>query len=293
MKSYKQFTVEVEGGTLQAAMWGERGPLLLCSHGITANHVTFEAFVDQIGPEFRVVAVDHRGRGRSNGIRGPFGMREHAVDLMAVLDHLGAPSADVLIGQSMGGFVSAVAAAEYPQRIKRVLLVDGGLPLMDKLPWYLPAAFFLRLSLGPAMKRLQMSFSSLAAYLDYWRVHPALAANWSEYLDRYFTYDLIGEAPALRSSVYREAIVADTRNLMGSDLVARSLRQTRCPVRLLRAPRGLMDGKPLYSEALVQKWLAQMPHLSCRTVTDTNHYTILMSVAGAREVAAEVRAMLA
>lgn len=293
MATYKSFTVPVQGGTLQAAMWGERGPLLLGSHGITANHTTFEALVDQLGEGYRVLAVDHRGRGRSNGITGPFGMREHAADLVAVLDHLGERSADLLIGQSMGGFVAAVTAADYPQRIQRVLLVDGGLPLMEKLPWYLPASLFLRLSLGPSMKRLKMSFASLEAYFDYWRVHPALAANWSPYVEKYFAYDLIGEAPAMRSSVSLDAIVADTRSLMGSNLVAASLRQTRCPVRLLRAPRGLLDGKPLYSEALVEKWLAQMPNLSHRTIDDTNHYTILMGAAGAREVAAEVRAMLA
>ena len=47
MAAYRTFDVAVEGGTLRAGAWGTDGPLVLCSHGITGNHVSFEALVDR------------------------------------------------------------------------------------------------------------------------------------------------------------------------------------------------------------------------------------------------------
>lgn len=293
MPTYKTFDVPVSGGTLRAGMWGTRGPVLLCSHGITANHMTFAQLVDQLGDDgIRVLAPDHRGRGRSRAIAGPWGMREHAQDLVALLDHVGVERADVVLGQSMGGFVSAVAAAEQPARFGPVLMVDGGLPIMDRLPWYLPLPLFIRLALGPAMKRLDMTFKSRAAYHAYWRAHPSLATDWSEYLERYIDYDLVGEAPALRSSTSKAAVIGDTRSMLVGDLLPRSLRALRGPVRFLRAPRGIMNGKPLYTDRHLETWGARIAGFSSETIPDVNHYTILMSAHGARAVAAEVRRLL-
>jgi len=292
MPSYQGFALPVEGGELHGAIWGSRGPVLLCSHGITATHMAFELFADQLGDDFRLVVPDHRGRGRSNGIRGPWGMAAHAADMVAILDHLGLPRADLFVGQSMGGFVGAVMAAQYPQRVARLMLVDGGLPLFERIPWYVPVAPIVRLIIGPSMKRLSMQFPSQEAYFDYWRPHPALVGHWSPYLERFFAYDLVGEAPALRSSVSREAVVGDARTQLDNTLIPDSLRQLKGPVRLLRAPRGVMNGKPLYRDKLVQKWSTQIAGFSSITVPDTNHYSILMAEHGARAVAQEVRSML-
>ncbi|MGH7857892.1 MAG: alpha/beta fold hydrolase, partial [Candidatus Binatia bacterium] len=113
MSTYRTFDVSVEGGTLRVGGSGTSGPVVLCSHGITANHVTFDALADELGDGFRILAPDHRGRGRSRDVAGPWGMRAHAADLVAALDHEGIERADVLVGHSMGGFVAAVTAAEY------------------------------------------------------------------------------------------------------------------------------------------------------------------------------------
>ncbi len=107
---YRTFDLPVTGGTLHTAVWGTQGPVVLCSHGLTANHTEFQALADQLGDEFRVIAPDHRGRGRSCDITGPWGMAAHATDLVALLDHLGIRKVDLLLGHSMGGFVAAITA---------------------------------------------------------------------------------------------------------------------------------------------------------------------------------------
>ena len=300
-KSYvggKSIDVPVAGGTLRVRDWGGAGPVVLCVHGITANHTEFQFLVDQLGTSFRLIAPDLRGRGRSNGIKGPWGMSAHAADLIAVLDHLGIARADVLLGHSMGGFVAAVTAAQHPDRVGKVLMVDGGVPLMNVgfITW-LPFSGFLiekltQKIIGPSLTRLDMTFESRDAYRSFWRAHPALANGWSGPIEQYVDYDLDGVAPALRSSVRKDALLLDVRTQLVEDLVPRSLKAIRCPVRFLRAPRGIMNDKPLYDERKLARAAAGIAQYSCATVEDVNHFTILLSERGAAAVAAEIRSIL-
>lgn len=297
-RGYQAIDVPVSGGQLRVGVWGNSGPVVVCAHGITANHREFLALAEQLGPGFRLVAPDLRGRGRSNAIQGPFGMGAHAADLAAVLDHLQIERADLLLGHSMGGFVAAVAAAQHPARYARVLMVDGGLPLMNVgfIAWLPFSDFFIekltQKIIGPSLTRLDMTFASPGAYRAFWQPHPALAGDWSAYVEDYVDYDLVGEPPALRPSTSKEALLRDVRTQLVEDLVARSLREIRCPVRFLRAERGMFNDKPLYPEARVARAGAGVAQFSSATVPGVNHFTILLSGKGARAVAAEVRGML-
>jgi pimeloyl-ACP methyl ester carboxylesterase len=297
--SYRLFDVRVAGGALRTAVWGERGPWVLCAHGVTANHTEFRALADQLGGEMRLIAPDLRGRGGSTRIEGPWGITAHAEDLIAVLDHLSLARADVLLGHSMGGFVAAVAAAQHPQRFGAVLMVDGGLPLarfgfLRHLPFSKGLVERLvRRILGPSLARLDMSFESRAAYTAFWQQHPAFAGeDWSRYVEIYIDYDLAGEAPMLRPSTRKDALWRDVRTQLIDDVVPRSLAAITCPVRFLRAERGLLNDRPLYAERRLGSASAAIRHFSSRTVSGVNHFTILLSARGAREVAGELRRLV-
>jgi lipase len=296
-ESVKTIDVPVPGGRLRVAQWGDKGPVVFCVHGITANHTEFQWLADQL-KDCRLIAPDLRGRARSNGIEGPWGMAAHAADVVAVMDHLGIAQADVLLGHSMGGFVAAVAAAQYPDRFKRVLMADGGIPLFNiAFIAYLPFADWLieRLThriLGPSLERLDMTFESREAYRAFWRRHPALVDDWHAYVEAYIDYDLDGTAPSLKPSTRKGALLRDVRTQLVEDLVPRSLQAIRCPVRFLRAPRGVMNGPALYDERKLARAARGIAQFSCATVPDVNHFTLLLSERGARAVAAEVRALL-
>ncbi len=289
----------VEGGALRVGQWGTSGPVVLCAHGITANHTTFHQLADTLAGCCTLIAPDLRGRGRSNGIVGPWGMAAHAADLMAVLDHCGHARADLLLGQSMGGFVAAVAAARSPARVGHVLMVDGGVPLMNAgFIQYLPFSNFIiekivEKIIGPSLTRLDMAFATRDDYRAFWRHHPALAKDWSPYVDEYVDYDLDGAPPKLRPSTSKFALLKDVRTQLIEDLVYRSLGEIRCPVRFLRATRGVMNDKPLYGEKKLARAGARMKRFTFATVQDVNHFTILMSERGAKAVATEVMQLLA
>jgi pimeloyl-ACP methyl ester carboxylesterase len=297
-QEYRTTDVPVDGGSLRVALWGTGGPVVLCAHGITANHTEFQWLADQLGSSCRLIAPDLRGRGRSNAITGPWGMAAHAADLIAVMDHLKIAKADVLLGHSMGGFVAAVAAARSPDRVRNVLMVDGGIPLFDvSFIQYLPFSNWITEKIvhkliGPSLTRLDMTFADRAAYRAFWRPHPALKDAWSDYVERYIDYDLEGEAPALRASTRKAALLQDARTQLVENVVPRALKAIRCPVRFLRAPRGIFDGEPLWTEQKLARGARGVAQFSSATIPDVNHFTILMSARGAKAVAAEVRALL-
>ncbi|WP_022878401.1 alpha/beta fold hydrolase, partial [Microbacterium sp. B19] len=162
--SDRTHAVTVAGGSLHVGEWhpdAEGSPWLLV-HGVTASHLAW-SWVAREASDVRLLAPDLRGRGRSADLPGPFGMAAHADDLAAVLDATGVERA-LIVGHSMGAFVSAVFADRHPDRAAAVVLVDGGLPL--DLPPGMPPVDAVRHVLGPTAARLGMRFADAAAYRD-------------------------------------------------------------------------------------------------------------------------------
>lgn len=287
---YRSFDLPVPGGDLHVGQWGVEGPVVLATHGITGTHRSYLALADRLPDNTRLVAPDLRGRGKSNRITGPFGMAAHADDLAAILDHLDVASA-VVVGHSMGGAVAVTMAARHPDRVERLVLVDGGAPFSPEpieLPPDQSVEDLVRAAIGPALDRLDMTFPALEAYLDFWRAHPSWQ-EWTAFAEDAFTYDLVGEPPALRSGVDKAAILADGGELLTSRVVFDAFAALRQPATLLWAERGMVNQLPgLYTEATVAPWRQQVPTLETTAVDGVNHYTVLMGERGGAAVATAV-----
>jgi lipase len=222
--TYRGHDVAVEGGTLRVGEWGTDdpdAPTVRAVHGITASHMAWAVVARAMAGRFRLVAPDLRGRGRSSGLPGPYGMARHAADLEAVIESLELPEA-TLIGHSMGGFVAVAASHLYPGRFSDLLLVDGGLPLA--VPAGISREDLIEVTLGPAARRLSMTFPDREAYLEFWRQHPAFADDqWNEAVADYAGYDLTGTEPELRSAASWEAVRQDSMDLYGGGVVQSAL----------------------------------------------------------------------
>jgi len=287
--TYRIHDVPVDGGVLRVGEWSPEdptAPTVVALHGGTASHMAW-AMVARALPEVRLIAPDLRGRGRSAGLPGPFGMARHAADIEAVIVALELPRA-LLIGHSMGAFAAVVTAHLYPDRFSQVLLVDGGLPLA--VPAGISQSDLLRATLGPAAQRLTMTFVDRPAYLEFWKSHPAFADSWSQAVADYANYDLTGTQPELRPSASMEAVKQDSMDLYGGEFVLTAIAELRQPVTLMTAPRGMLNETPgLYSPSEVERWKADLPDVTIRAVPDVKHYTIVMGAEGASAVAREVR----
>ncbi len=293
---YRKIDVGVEGGLLRAGVWepldaAADAPTVLLVHGVTASHRAWPFVVERL-PGVRVVAPDLRGRGRSNGIRGAAGMAAHAADLAALLDAVEVERC-LVVGHSMGGFVSVVFAHLYPDRVSRLLLVDGGLPL--DVPAGLSTDELVAGILGPTAARLSMRFAGPEQYVEFWRRHPAFASDWSPELESYLAYDLVAaDAGEYRPATSYATTADDTVDMNTGRALPVALAGLQHPTRLITVPRGLQDEPPgLYAPEHLQRLLSRYPGVDHERVEGFNHYTIVMSPGGADVVVAAVREELA
>jgi len=279
--------VPVDGGDLHVALWGDGPRLVLGIHGISASCMGLVPVARHLGADYTLAAPDLRGRGRSNRLPGPYGMRRHAEDCAAVIRALGdAPM--VVMGQSMGAYVAVVLAAEHPELVERLVLADGGVPL--PIPPGLDPDVVLEAVLGPAIARLQTVFPTRQAYLDFWRAHPAVSEDWGPDVEAYLYYDLEATEGGFRSRVSEAAVRVDGgEHIVDPSLIEQSFAALTCPVALIRAPRNLLNApSPLIPDEIVAPWLERLPGLSDEMVEDTNHYTLMLGERGAATIAARV-----
>ncbi len=289
-QQYRELAVEVDGGALHVGVWepvSADAASVLLIHGVTASHRAWQ-WLAPLMPEARLIAPDLRGRGRSNEILGPAGLAAHARDLVAVLDALGVQRATV-IGHSMGAFVAVVLAERFPERVDRLVLVDGGLPL--DVPPGLDAQELATLILGPTAARLSMRFPTVAAYLDFWRSHPAFLDAWSAELEEYLAYDLVDDGEGqLRPATNPVAMLDDTLDMNTGPTLPDALAHLRHPTTLITVPRGLRDEEPgLYAPDHLHAMLERYPGIRHERMPSLNHYTIVMSPRGADIVAQATR----
>jgi lipase len=278
----RQLDIAVDGGDLRVLLWGTGRRVAVAVHGITASGMSWQAVARRMPPDWTLAAPDLRGRGHSNHLPGPYGLERHAADVTAVLRHFG--GRPVLAGHSMGAYVALLVHDAHPNLARRLVLVDGGLPL--PLPDGVDPEAALEASLGPAITRLRQTFPSTEAYLDFWRAHPALADHWTADVEAYARYDLTGVAGSLRSRVSEAAVSADSRDVLADKPFADALGRLTRPTPLLTAPAGFFGEPPgLLPSDLIATWQERVPQLRPQLVPDVNHYTIVFDRQAATTVA--------
>ena len=100
---------------------------VVCLHGLTRNSEDFEDLAAHLKPTRRVLALDFRGRGRSDfdpDYRNYF-PTTYAEDVVEWLDHLKIRSA-VFCGTSLGGIVTMVLAGQSPKLFAGAIINDIG-----------------------------------------------------------------------------------------------------------------------------------------------------------------------
>jgi lipase len=272
-----RFAVPVNGGDLHVVRAGSppetAAGVVLAAHGVTASLMTWRTVARRLPQEICLIAPDLRGRGRSAGLPGPFGMEAHVDDLIAVLDQIGVPSA-VLLGHSMGAYVAARLAAEHPDRVAGLILLDAGLPLPppDDLEERVDAA------VSNAIMRLTITFPSADHYVAGWRAHPAIADAWNPDIEAYARYDLVQDGHAARCVASPMAVRVDTEEMVRDSTTRTALDRVCAPIHVLRAERGLFDDihDPLIPTDALHAFAASHPNAQIEEIPGVNHYTLVM-----------------
>ena len=117
---------EIFGRKMTAKLWGNpAGYPTLAIHGWLDNAGTFDRLAPLL-PELNIIALDLAGHGKSDhrapGVQYHHG--DYVLDIMSLVETLGWSTFN-LIGHSMGGQISSVIAATFPDRVNQAFMIDG------------------------------------------------------------------------------------------------------------------------------------------------------------------------
>jgi pimeloyl-ACP methyl ester carboxylesterase len=114
---------EVEGHRICYVDEGE-GPPLLLIHGLGGSMLNWEPVIDHFKNNYRVVALDLPGCGKSEIAEGDYGLDFFARHILGLLAELGIERASVA-GHSLGGLISLHLVLNHPDMVDNLILVDN------------------------------------------------------------------------------------------------------------------------------------------------------------------------
>ena len=117
---------ESQGLRLHYADWGNAAaPPLVLIHGGLDHCRNWDAIARALQPHFHIVAPDLRGHGDSEWARGSsYSLVDNVADLTRLIAVAGLKDA-AIVGHSMGGMVAQAYAGTYPERVSRLVVLDG------------------------------------------------------------------------------------------------------------------------------------------------------------------------
>jgi pimeloyl-ACP methyl ester carboxylesterase len=288
------YAVPVVGGSLHVARTDvapeDADVVVLAIHGVSSSHMVWCPTVRALSEcvSACVLAPDLRGRAANAALPRPYGIETHVGDMLAALDGAGVERA-VLVGHSLGAYVATAVAAAHPERVSRVVLIDGGLvvPTLFRKD----AEELVDAMVDAALEHARTTYASADQYAGAWRAHPAFAGDWNDDVDAYVRYGLADEPDAVRPALSEAAVRADLGDLVRGETARSAVDRVSAPISLLTAPRGMHNDMALLPAVLVETFAATHPHAYIERIPGVNHYTMLLGTgAGPARVAAAIAA---
>jgi len=158
-------------------------PAILFMHGLTANAHAFDGLIAAgLSPAFHILSVDLRGRGESDAPASGYTMKEHAADIIGLMDELHIEKV-ILAGHSFGGFLALYMAKYFPDRVDQLILMDAAANMHPDT----------KEMLVPALSRLGQFFPSFDSYIKKVK-SAAYLTFWEDEMLSYYKADTIYNA---------------------------------------------------------------------------------------------------
>ncbi|MBV9890019.1 MAG: alpha/beta hydrolase [Rhizobacter sp.] len=172
------------GATIHVRSGGS-GPAVVLLHGYGETGDMWVPLAVDLARDHLVIVPDLRGLGLSSKPPGGFDKKTQADDVKAVMTALNVVQADV-VAHDIGNMVAFQFAARYPQRVRRLVLIDAPVPGVG--PWdeilKNPLLWHFRFG-GPDMERLVAGRERI--YLDrFWNEFSASPARFGEAARRHY-----------------------------------------------------------------------------------------------------------
>lgn len=244
----------VSGSRISFWRWGPAGrPGVVLVHGGGAHarwwdHVAPWLVTDQRS----VVAVDLSGHGDSDH-RSEYRLTRWAEEILAAGEHAGLVGPPVLVGHSLGGWSTTVAAADHQLQVRGLILVDARV---------IDGADAVARGVPNLEPRRHRTYPTLEAAAARYRPEPTQHGNLEfvvDYLARQSARE-VGDGWVWK---FDPAVFAQRRP------GAEALQRLRCPVCLIRGEHGLVSPDVV---AAMQEAVGAFPVV---TVPDAGHHLML------------------
>ncbi|WP_250008633.1 alpha/beta fold hydrolase [Actinoplanes sp. M2I2] len=266
---------------LACADWnsGASGPAVLALHGLTNTSEVWRALAEAL-PGTRVVAPDLPGRGGSLTTGAAPGLAGHATEVVRVADACGLDDV-VLVGHSMGGYLAPLVAAGLGDRVRKLVLLDGGVP---PEPRWLLRRPVVRAQWKRIVRPLGHDFPDAGTFVD--QVEGRAVARRPDLRPRllqWASYLLTGSG---RPRVDQARLVDDAVDTLTGDPTLPLLAAGDIPVHVIAAEHDADDSaRPFLTDRALDAGRAQVPRLTTERIP-ANHVTMLFHESAPRAVAA-------
>ncbi|MSQ06998.1 MAG: alpha/beta hydrolase [Dehalococcoidia bacterium] len=125
--------------------WGGDGPPVMALHGLASSANWYDLVAPYLRARFRVIAPDQRGHGQTTQATSGYHWQSLSQDVVGLMGHLGFSQAGVL-GHSWGGYVATHLAGRFPERVNRLVMIDGGFNDWGRIPGATWEAYKARLA---------------------------------------------------------------------------------------------------------------------------------------------------
>lgn len=242
---------------------GEKGTII-GSHGLTGNYKQLHYYQTALSDAYQFISYDLLGRGNSSAAPLETSIETHADALVDLIQSLRIQN-PILLGYSMGAYISALVASRLPN-VQGLILLDGGGAADDDT----------RNLVLPSLGRLQKTFNSPEQYAKEMKeLYTGLNVNWNQHLEEVVHYEIEEQGSGWRSKSNAERIRQDFESFYQypSEKVFSAI---QCPIFLVVSTGGLGNKGPLFKKegyAQVQQSASQI-----RTVvTPVNHYELVFN----------------
>jgi pimeloyl-ACP methyl ester carboxylesterase len=216
--AFNKRQIETNGVSIYVRQAG-KGPAVLLLHGYGETGDMWVPMAVDLARDHTVIVPDLRGLGLSSKPTGGFDKKTQAGDVFGVLDALKIERVD-LVAHDIGNMVAFAFAAQHPERVRRLVLIDAPVPGVG--PWEEilknPLLWHFRFG-GPDMERLVAGRERI--YLDrFWNEFSATPSRFSEaarvhYADLYTLPGAMHSGFAQFAAFDQDAI--DNRNFLAHD----------------------------------------------------------------------------
>jgi pimeloyl-ACP methyl ester carboxylesterase len=258
-------------------VWGQPAPdktPLVMVHGWMDVAASYQFVVDAFSQDHYVIAPDWRGYGKTAANQADnFWFPDYLADLDFLLDHY-APTGQVnLVGHSMGGNVAMLYAGVRPERIRRLVNLEGfGMPAT--VPAQAPGRYAKWIDELKALHRGEMALrpydavSGVARRLT--KTNPRLSADKAEWLARHWAAENVDGSWSILGDAAHKITNA---NLYKEDEVIEIYKRISMPLLAVEASDNSLDQwwKGAFTLAQYHERLKNVPHAQVARIDDAGH----------------------